>query len=411
MRARPPNLWPNFDRMTHETILTAALVLLIAFAVDRLGHRWGIPSVVALIATGMVAKPLLASVGLTLSGLDAAVPVVGTIGLVLIVLEGAFDVEVSRDKSALALRAAISASLGLVAWTALLAVLSHHGLGLGWFDALVLSIPFAVISSAVAIPSSRSLSKTHRDFVTYESTLSDILGILLFFALVTSDGTLSDAAWTLISSSLWSLLLGGLAAASLLALLLKLEGHIRFMPLLAGMFALYAVGKLTHLSPLLMVMLFGLTLNNPHLVSWIKPFEHMLNAQAERGTVEEFKTLTRELTFAVRAFFFVLLGYWTDLATFGNWRAWLSAVIALLSIYGARWTCLKLLRIQPHVALTWLAPRGLITVLLYLTARPLLSLPAYIDGTVMLVVLCSVMLTSLSTRRPSGKQWTSQATP
>lgn len=249
MRARPPNLWPNFDRMTHETILTAALVLLIAFAVDRLGHRWGIPSVVALIATGMVAKPLLASVGLTLSGLDAAVPVVGTIGLVLIVLEGAFDVEVSRDKSALALRAAISASLGLVAWTALLAVLSHHGLGLSWFDALVLSIPFAVISSAVAIPSSRSLSKTHRDFVTYESTLSDILGILLFFALVTSDGTLSDAAWTLISSSLWSLLLGGLAAASLLALLLKLEGHIRFMPLLAGMFALYAVGKLTHLSP------------------------------------------------------------------------------------------------------------------------------------------------------------------
>lgn len=50
-------------------------------------------------------------------------------------------------------------------------------------------------------------------------------------------------------------------------------------------------------------------------------------------------------------------------------------------------------------SLTWLAPRGLITVLLFLNAREVLSLPAYAQGTVMLVVLASAALMALGRPR------------
>jgi len=42
------------------------------------------------------------------------------------------------------------------------------------------AIPLAIISSAVAIPSAAGLLKQDREFVVYESTFSDILGIMIF---------------------------------------------------------------------------------------------------------------------------------------------------------------------------------------------------------------------------------------
>ena len=41
-------------------------------------------------------------------------------------------------------------------------------------------IPLSVISSAIAIPSARNLSQSLREFVTYESSLSDIFGVIFF---------------------------------------------------------------------------------------------------------------------------------------------------------------------------------------------------------------------------------------
>ena len=50
--------------------------------------------------------------------------------------------------------------------------------------------------------------------------------------------------------------------------------------------------------------------------------------------------------------------------------------------------------------LTWLAPRGLITTVLYLEARRTLHLPAYLDGTILLVVFLSAAALTL-VRRPA----------
>lgn len=104
--------------------------------------------------------------------------------------------------------------------------------------------------------------------------------------------------------------------------------------------------------------------------------------------------LVLELTFAVRGFFFILLGYWTDLSDLFSIQALLAAVLVLALIYGGR---RLLLAAIAHAlgSLTWIAPRGLITVLLFISAREAIPLPKYLGGAVMMVVLVSAALISV----------------
>ncbi len=59
---------------------------------------------------------------------------------------------------------------------------------------------------------------------------------------------------------------------------------------------------------------------------------------------------------------------------------------------------LKLLRQQGIAQLVWIAPRGLVTVLLFLSARETGKLDAFPFGAVMLVVLVTAALTALAYR-------------
>lgn len=67
------------------------------------------------------------------------------------------------------------------------------------------------------------------------------------------------------------------------------------------------------------------------------------------------------------------------------------AFIALAVIYLGRRLLLSLLIARYSQALMWIAPRGLITVLLFLHVKEIALLPSYIDGAVLLVVLFSAI--------------------
>ena len=377
--------------MTYPAILSASLFLLIVFGVERVCRRWGLPSVIVLVASGLIARPVLDSIGVQLSWAGTLVPIVGTVGLVLIVLEGALDIELRRERIRLIGATLTLAAVGFVVCVAAFAGLALLVLNLSPVQAVLLATPFAVISSAVAIPSSDFLPPKRREFVVYESSMSDIIGVLVFFSLLGSDGSVKGALLALLGGGLLSLLLSLLCAVALLLLLLRVEGHIRFVPLLAGLFALYAMGKLLHLSPLIMVLFFGLLLNKPSLVTRFRPFHGWVDADYD-DTLSEFKTLVVELTFVVRGFFFVLLGYWTDLSDLASPWAWLAAALVLLVIFASRYALLRMTLRAATGPLLWIAPRGLITVLLFLTARETLAIPAYLNGAVILVVLGSSIL-------------------
>lgn len=381
--------------MAYSAILIASIFLLLAFAIERLSRLLRVPSVIVMIVVGLVAKPLLEARGFVLEGLEVSVPILGAIGLILIVLEGALDIELRKDRirtAAGALTMAIAGFFFLLFFVASVAVLA---LGLSPFQAALLAVPFAVISSAVAIPSSEFLPARSREFVIYESSVSDILGVLVFFALLNSTGTLASVMTGLVGGGVLSLLLSIICAVGLMLVLVRIDGHIRFIPLLAGLFGLYALGELLHLSPLIMVLMFGLALNNPKLITKFRPLRNWVDESYDE-TLEGFKGLVLELTFAVRGFFFLLLGYWTSLSDLATLEAWLAAGVVLGAIYLSRHFMLKAAGHKRAAPLTWFAPRGLITVLLFLSAKEALELPRYLDGTVVLVLLASSALIAVA---------------
>jgi len=268
-------------------------------------------------------------------------------------------------------------------------------------QAAILATPFALISSAIAIPGSASLEPHAREFVVYESSASDIFGVLVFFALVNSGASVRGFLTALAGGGLLSLLLAFACSLILVFVTTRATAHVRFVPLLAGLFALYSAGELLHLSPLIMVLLFGLMLNNRAALVRV-PLLSPLAGRISTATVKEFKVLVQELTFAVRGFFFFLLGYSTNLADFTQLRAWTAAALILVVVYSTRFAALRLFRRPLAASVTWVAPRGLITVLLYLDARQILHLPAYLDGTVLLVVFVSAVFLALSRHRSAS---------
>jgi NhaP-type Na+/H+ or K+/H+ antiporter len=274
----------------------------------------------------------------------------------------------------------------------------HYALGLSLAAASLAAMPFAIISSAVALPNSVGLPAEAREFVIYESSLSDIVGILVFYAWLQAHGSIGAFATGLFGGGILSLAISAVAAIGLVYLINRIEGHVRFLPLLAGLTLIYALGKQLHLSPLIVVLVCGLLLNNTQLLDKAGGLGAICKPGYE-DTLSEFKGLVAELTFAVKSFFFLMLGYWTDVQHMADWRAWAVMVAAVGAIYPARLAILSALRQSHAQRLLWIAPRGLITVLLFLTAADSGQLDGFPFGAVMLLVLLTATATALAHRQ------------
>ena len=388
--------------MTNTAILAASALLLFAYLLDIVGRRWKLPTVVLLIGTGIALRQIMDSTHLHLGWVDPVVPVIGTLGLILIVLEGALDLNVSRGRLGLMARSSASMLLGFCATFTGFTALFHLALEFDVPLAVLAAIPFAVISSAVAIPAASGLPERPREFVISESSLSDIFGVLVFYAWQNSNGSFETFMFDLLGGTGVSLVAAGAAALALFYFINQLDGHVRFLPLIAGLICLYAVGKELHMSPLILVLGCGLLINNPHLIGWNERLRSLRSDHYEQ-TLKEFKGLVAELTFATKSFFFLLLGYWTNIAQMISQEAWLVAGAGLIMIYGSRWVILKLLREDAAARLLWIAPRGLITVLLFLSAAETGKLEGFPFGAVMLIVLATATLTALAHRQTEAR--------
>lgn len=381
--------------MTNTAILAVSALLVFAYLLDVFGRRTRLPPVVLLILTGIAARQVMDRFDLHLGWVDPLVPIIGTIGLILIVLEGALDLSLRRERLPLIARASFVMLAGFLACVAGFTFLFQHALGLAFAPAALAAVAVSVISSAVAIPSGSGLDANTREFVVYESSLSDIVGVLVFYAWLDSAGRFGQFLPALFGGTLLSLVAAIVAGVGILYLINRAEGHVRFLPLLAGLTLLYAIGKELHLSPLVLILVCGLLLNNTHLLRNARPLGGLLRPGYD-ATLREFKGLVAELTFAVKSFFFLMLGYWTDLSAMTDWRAWAVLVAGVGFIYPVRYAVLRLARQPDASRLVWIAPRGLITVLLFLTATTTPGLDGFPFGAIMLLVLATAALTAFA---------------
>ena len=161
------------------TIIICVLLLL-AYAFDVSAAFTKIPSVILLLLLGSIVRYVTTSLNIVIPDLNPFLPVLGTIGLILIVLEGSLDLEINRSKIPMIKKSVLVAIIPMFVMAFglafLLGALNDDSFKLN----LINVIPFCVISSAIAIPSVRGLSQENKEFVVYETSLSDIFGVLFF---------------------------------------------------------------------------------------------------------------------------------------------------------------------------------------------------------------------------------------
>ncbi|MBK9270346.1 MAG: cation:proton antiporter [Saprospiraceae bacterium] len=376
--------------MTTAIIISICSLLLLAYVFDISSNKTRIPTVILLLLLGFVVKQICLFLHLELPPLDDVLPVLGTIGLILIVLEGALELELNSSKKKTILQSSIIALIPmLIISFAFGFAFSHFG-DVNLKTGLINAIPFAIISSAIAIPSAANLILKDKEFITYESSLSDIFGVIIFNFLLYHHDFGMISIWHFTIELLLILLISFLSTMALAYLLQRINHHIKFTPILLLVILIYAISKVYHLPSLLFILIFGLFLGNIDELRQYKFMEHFHPINFNKEIIK-FKELLGEIAFSIRSLFFLLFGYLMDIAEILNSQTipWALAITA--SIFLIRAIFLKIFSISLR-PLLYIAPRGLITILLFISIPIESSIGIVNKSLILQVIILSALL-------------------
>lgn len=379
--------------MTTTIIITICLLLLLAYIFDISSALTKIPSVILLLLLGWLVKQTVELFSIHIPDLNPLLPILGTIGLILIVLEGSLELELNKSKLAVIKKSSLNALIPMFALAFLFAFAFQFISQASYKIALVNAIPFCVISSAIAIPSVRNLSEFNKEFIIYESSLSDIFGVLFFNFIALNEIINTQSFGNFSLQLLLIIVISFIAVLGLSFLLSRIKHHITFTPIILIVILIYAVSKVYHLPGLIFILVFGLFLGN---LDELKRFSWIEKLRPEKldKEVKKFKEITTEATFLIRALFFLLFGFLMEAKEILNPETipWATGIV--LSIILVRWIALKFSKL-PSSPLLFVAPRGLITILLFLAILPEQSISIVNKSLIIQSIILSVLVMML----------------
>ena len=379
--------------MTTTIIITICLLLLLAYIFDISSALTKIPSVILLLLLGWFVKQTVELFSIHIPDLNPLLPILGTIGLILIVLEGSLELELNKSKLAVIKKSSLNALIPMFALAFLFAFAFQFISQASYKIALVNAIPFCVISSAIAIPSVRNLSEFNKEFIIYESSLSDIFGVLFFNFIALNEIINTQSFGNFSLQLLLIIVISFIAVLGLSFLLSRIKHHITFTPIILIVILIYAVSKVYHLPGLIFILVFGLFLGN---LDELKRFSWIEKLRPEKldKEVKKFKEITTEATFLIRALFFLLFGFLMEAKEILNPETipWATGIV--LSIILVRWIALKFSKL-PSSPLLFVAPRGLITILLFLAILPEQSISILNKSLIIQSIILSVLVMML----------------
>lgn len=376
--------------MTTAIIITICLLILAAYIFDITSSKTKIPSVILLLLMGWGVRQLSMSTGLFIPNLTPVLPILGTIGLILIVLEGSLELQLNGSKLGSVKESFMVALLPMVVLAIGATAAFVYWGGTSFKSTLLNVIPLCVISSAIAIPSVKNLPNTQKEFVIYESSLSDILGVV-FFNFVAFNETFGFSSLTqFVGQLLAIILISFIATGALSYLLSKIDHHIKFAPIILLIILIYNVSKVYHLPALIFILIFGLFLGNLDEIKRFGWIEKLKPNVLDRE-VAKFKEIVIEATFVIRVLFFLLFGYLMESAEIFNPNTFVWAVGIVAGIFVARAAALKIYGI-PLSPLVFVAPRGLITILLFLSIPATQMIPLINKSLIIQIIILTALI-------------------
>ena len=378
-------------------IIIFSSTIILSYVFNLYSKKSGIPSVLLLIFTGM-----LINFGFFISeigspNLFSVLKILGVVGLALIVLEAALDLKLVKEKMGLIFKSLSTAIIGLFATAYAGSLVLNYTLEMPMIEALLFTVPLSILSSAIILPSLGSLDEYKKEFMIYESTFSDILGIVLFYSLLSFLGpdSKSEIYGEVFGNLVFTILFSIIISYILVYLFQNIKGHDKLFLLISILLLLYAVGKLFHLSSLIIILIFGMILNN-YKVFFSGGLSRLINDEKVEHILADFKVVTGESAFVVRTFFFIIFGWSVSVGSMFNLKSIAIGIALLVIIYVVRAICLFIFSGKNIFPQIFLAPRGLITILLFFAIPKELTDKYDFNGVLLFIILASCLIMTWS---------------
>ena len=249
---------------TYNAIIAASSILILSFFFGEIAKKTNVPSVLMLIVLGLliqfgVKESNILGEGKNLEQLLLPVlKLLGTVGVIMIVLEAALELKLEKDKYWSIAKALAIALVCLLSSTYVAALILHYTVdGMTMQLAMLYATPLSILSSAIIIPSVNSLEYTKKEFHIYESTFSDILGIMLFYYLLGDmEPDHAGGLFQFSATTILTLVLAFVASYLIIFIFQHIKSHTKLFLLIAVLLLLYAIAKKFHLSSLIIILVF-----------------------------------------------------------------------------------------------------------------------------------------------------------
>ncbi len=377
-----------------ETLLIIVCTLVVvSYLFTIIGRYVRIPSVLLLLFAGMAFREITNSYGLNVTFPQQLIESLGVVGLIMIVLEAGLDLKLSRDKLKLIRNSFIAALVILVVSTALVTAILFYWLKEPMEKCIAYALPLSIMSSSIVIPSIHHLTELKKEFLVYEASFSDILGILIFNYFVSGQSFTAKSALIFGGGILLSVVLSLVLSFVLFVILAKTKLNIKFFLIFALLILIYAVGKILNLPSLIIILVFGLMINNWELIR-IKILQRVFPVTDVDSLKGLMHSITAESSFLIRTFFFFLFGYLISLRFLNEAEVSIVGGLIVFALFISRFLYLRYFLRTNVIPEVFFIPRGLITIVLFYKIPANLQLSNFNDGILFFViVVTSIIMT------------------
>lgn len=379
---------------TYITLIILSALVICSYMFDLLASKTRLPSVLLLLLLGIGLQQAFTYFQVPTFNFQSVLPALGTIGLILIVFEGSLELRYESYKNKLISRSFLSALFILLITTTVIAVIIQHFSGYNFYVCFANAIPLSIISSAIAIPSASGLDKKKKEFIVYESSFSDILGIIAFNFTINNRNVTFSSFTRLGGEIVVILVISVISCLLLLYLMGRIGHHIKFFLIISILILIYAVGQKYHLSALIIILAFGLFLNNADKIRTPLFRKIFLYSQLPKDLVQLLQ-LSAESAFIIRTFFFIIFGFTMSISDLGQIEVLMQGVIILFAVYIVRFIYLKFVAAGDVFPEVFISPRGLISILLYYNLPSYLRIEEVGNGLLFVVILLSSIIMSI----------------
>ena len=310
-------------------LLAASVVIILGVLGEAFFKKTGIPDIAFLMVLGIIIGPILGII--QPEAVIEIVPYFAAIALIIIMFDGGYNLHIGNVLKT-AHFAIILVILGFAVSVGIVAGLAHYGLGWEWLDSILLATIVGGSSSIIVFGLVRKIriSEEAKSMLSFESALTDILctiiAFVLFEAVMSGTFDMEILGQTIGKAVLVGLILGFGVGIPWMFFISKLKSaQHSYMLTLGVLFLLFFLATTFGESGALTALVFGLMLGNKQY------FLRKLKIKMPDNTIDN--SLHRQVTFIVRAFFFVFVGL---LASFGQIEYVIFGIIAAVAIYIGR---------------------------------------------------------------------------